>query len=47
MLGDYDKCKICGSRGIYEDDICDECRDESEIIQTNAQLGAERWEGRL
>lgn len=30
MLGDYDKCKICGSRGIWKNDICDDCGDLNE-----------------
>ena len=25
MLGNYDKCKICGDRGIYKGSICDDC----------------------
>ena len=29
MLGDYDICKKCGKRGIYDKNmICDECKKE-------------------
>jgi hypothetical protein len=31
MLGDYDICKKCGARGIYDKDmLCDDCKKEVE-----------------
>jgi len=26
MLGNYNKCKYCGDRGIWINNICDNCR---------------------
>ncbi len=34
MLGEYDKCKKCNARGIYDaEGICDECKKEMEEIK--------------
>ena len=33
MLEDYDKCKYCGKRDFFENNICDDCRKEHDEVE--------------